>query len=499
MSHRNVWPAALALLALLAAVLPSSAEEPLVSPESQGVSSRQILNWIRLCERPGYCLHGFVIRRHGKVIAEGSWAPFDTLNRPHALWSHSKTFTATAIGFLADEGKLDLDERVIRILPDKVPASPSENLRQLRVRDVLTMNLGAGRTDAENDDPAGDWEKALLATKYDDPPGTVFRYDSGATYLLSAIVGRKSGTTTMDYLREKLFEPLGICNVWSSTSPSGTPCGGWGMRMTTRDISKFGQLLLDRGMWQGRPLLSSRWVDLAGTYQTASLTSRGGDVAQGYGFQCWRSLHGYRADGAFGQFTLVLPELDAVVSLHAAQQDQRDELKLVWSDLLPAFREGVLPENQVDCATLREACRTLTFRTPQSGVGKADSRLFGVTYAVTKNRHISSVRLAEEGDGWRMTFVTPAGEYAVPVGRGAYKKGRLRFTNAPYETIDMLWGELDVVAAGSVGADGSLSVEVHPLDHTPRSVFKAFMQDGVPKLSGNILSFVDNVIVGTAK
>ena len=133
---------AVACAAVSAAVLAET-------PESQGVSSRAILSWIDACEKELDAVHGFVLRRHGKVIAEGSWAPYDTLNRTHMLYSHSKSFTSTAVGFLVDEGKVDLDERVLALFPDKAPANPSENLRQLRVRDLLTMNVGAKHTDAE--------------------------------------------------------------------------------------------------------------------------------------------------------------------------------------------------------------------------------------------------------------------------------------------------------------------------------------------------------------
>ena len=199
----------------------------------------------------------FVLVRHGKVIAEGTWAPFDTLNEPHMLYSHSKSFTSTAIGFLADEGKLDLDERIADIFADKMPAEPSQRLLQVRVRDLLSMNFGSNpnkgaRSDANNPD----WEKGILARPMEvADPGRKHRYDSDATYLLSCIVERKSGKRTMEYLKEKLFDPLGMTSPWSTVSTSGTACGGWGMNMTTRDIAKFGQLLLNEGVWDGKRIL----------------------------------------------------------------------------------------------------------------------------------------------------------------------------------------------------------------------------------------------------
>ena len=255
----------------------TSAQFNVAAPESQGVSSRAILSWIEACEETaatnGFChgfLHGFVIVRHGKLVAEGSWRPHDTLNEPHMLYSHSKSFTSTAVGFLVDDGRLDLDERVVDLLPDSLPGTLSDNLRQLRVRDLLTMNMGADRTDAELDDIAGDWVKAILANGFQHAPGTRFKYDSAATHLLAAIVERRSGKRLMDFLRERLFVPLGMASPWSTTSPTGIACGGWGMNMTTRDLAVFGQFLLQKGVWKGRRLLSEDWISLATSKQTRS-------------------------------------------------------------------------------------------------------------------------------------------------------------------------------------------------------------------------------------
>ena len=147
------------------AALSAAAEMEYATPESQGVDSQAILNWIDACEKTfdgvkEGNVHGFVIVRHGKTIAEGSWKPFDTLNEPHMLYSHSKSFTSSAVGFLADDGKIDLDERIVDIFPDELPANPSDNLRQLRVRDLLTMNVG--KKDHLLRD-GGDWVREFLS------------------------------------------------------------------------------------------------------------------------------------------------------------------------------------------------------------------------------------------------------------------------------------------------------------------------------------------------
>ena len=429
---------------------------PVATPESQGVSSEAILRWIGACEetaakngfRHGF-MHGFVIVRHGRVIAEGSWAPQDTLNEPHMLYSHSKSFTSTAVGFLVDDGKLDLDERVIGILPEKAPANPSENLRQLRVRDLLTMNVGADRIDSENDDIGGDWVRAFLANKIQRAPGTGFRYDSGATHLLAAIVERKSGMKLMDFLGERLFRPLGMASPWSTTSPAGIACGGWGMNMTTRDMAKFGQFLLQKGVWDGKRLLSSEWIDMASARQTWSggivvqskTIGSGSDWKQGYGFQFWRCRHGaFRADGAAGQLTVVFPKEDAVVSVNAGLGDMQRELNLIWQHLLPAFGASALPESESARVRLAAKCAALALPLDDphpevfEGMDKA-----------------SPERTA---DGWELV----RDGRRLAVGDGVWKTTDWTFTDSLVEPLFHSCGTWRIAANGKANADGSLTV-----------------------------------------
>ena len=447
------------VVAAVLAVTPAAS----ASPEALGVSSKGISDWIDACERELQYVHGFVLRRHGQVVAEGSWAPYDTLNKTHMLFSHSKSFTSTAVGFLVDDGKLDLDERVIEILPDKAPANPSENLRQLRVRDLLTMNVGAKRTDAENNDVFGDWEKAFLANTLEARPGTVFRYDSGATYMLAAIVERRSGQRLMDFLKRRLFDPLGITQAWSTTSPSGTPCGGWGMNMTTRELAKFGQLYLQNGVWEGKRLLSSEWIQLATARQTwsgaiAVAGEDGSDWHQGYGFQFWRCKPEgfYRADGANGQLTIVMPQYDAVLSVHAGLGDMQKELSLVWQHLVPAMAEKPLPEDPAASAALAAKLAKLAIR-PAEGARDGDAPFVGRTFAVEKNRRgLVSVRLDRAADGWTCELATKAGCQQFPVGFGEWKRGEVVIEPGIIDGLGMIIGRQPIVASAAVGKDGAL-------------------------------------------
>ena len=444
MMKRMMFAASFALYASLA----GAAGLPRATPESQGVSSKAILEWIDACDAQMKYIHGFVLVRHGKVIAEGTWAPFDTLNEPHMLYSHSKSFTSTAIGFLADEGKLDLDERIADIFADKMPAEPSQRLLQVRVRDLLAMNFGSNpdkgaRSDANNPD----WERGILVRPMEvADPGRKHRYDSDATYLLSCIVERKSGKRTMEYLKEKLFDPLGMTSPWSTVSTSGTACGGWGMNMTTRDLAKFGQLFLDEGVWEGKRILSKDWVRLATSKQTATSGGPESDWAQGYGFQFWRCRHGaYRADGAAGQYTIVMEDQDAVLSINAGDGDMQRELNLVWKHLLPAFGPASLPEDYDAQAKLAERCASLKLPVLE-GKGVAGPSLpASVSYGKSDILKAGEGRLAKTDSGW----VLEAQGRSLAIGDGKWGETEWKFNDSNVEACFQLVGTRRVVASGA--------------------------------------------------
>ena len=339
------------LVAASMATLGASAFFEKAAPESLGIPSEAIEAYISASEKELDGIHSFVLVRHGEIAAEGYWAPFGA-DRTHLLYSHSKSFTSTAAGILVDEGKLDLDERVADIFPEHVPENPPKFLLEMRVRDLLTMNAGQD-VEAAYRDPSGDWVKAFMRNAIERRPGTSFKYDSCATHMVAAIVERKTGMKLMDFLQGRLFGKLGIEGAWSNVSPTGVACGGWGMNMKTRDLAKFGLLYLREGDWNGERVLSRDWVRLATSLQTKTDRPGSGDWSQGYGFQFWRCRHNcYRADGAFGQYTVVMPEKDAVISITAGLSDMGKELDLVWKHLLPAMKDVPLPENPSAAAAL---------------------------------------------------------------------------------------------------------------------------------------------------
>jgi CubicO group peptidase (beta-lactamase class C family) len=337
---------------------------PRGTPESQGVSSEVIRDFVETADQKVREMHSFMLVRHGHVVAECWWKP-EAPDKPHVLHSLSKSFTSTAVGLAVAEGKLSIDDPVLKFFPDDAPADPSQNLKAMRVRDLLTMTSGHQvETKFTNSEP---WVKTFLAHPVPHKPGTHFQYNTPGSHMLSAIVRQVTGQTVLDYLKPRLFDPLGIENPEWGTSPQGNTLGGWGLKICTEDIAKFGQLYLQKGKWNGKQLIAAAWVEQATSKQVSNGSDPSKDWDQGYGFQFWRCRHGaFRGDGANGQFCIVIPDQDAVIAITADTRDMQAELNVIWDKLLPAFHPKKLPANKTEYEKLQQTLTNLTVRPRQS-------------------------------------------------------------------------------------------------------------------------------------
>lgn len=325
------------------------------TPEKEGVSSAGILSFLDAVEREKFELHSFMMLRHGKVIAEGWWEPYGP-EFVHTMYSMSKSFTSTAVGFAVAEGKMSVDDKVISFFPDDLPAKVSDNLAAMRVKDLLTMSTGNEKEPTGTVVKEENWVRTFLAQNIAHQPGTQFMYNSAATYMCSAIVQKVTGKTVLEYLTPRLFEPLGISGMRWETCPRGINTGGWGLSIQTEGLAKFGQFLLQKGKWNDKQLLPAKWIEEATSFH---IQQPGGDKPdrpkakndwlQGYGYQFWRCQGtAFRGDGAFGQFTIVLPEQDAVIVMTSENKNMQGQLDLVWQHLLPAFdAKSPLPDDKL--------------------------------------------------------------------------------------------------------------------------------------------------------
>ena len=400
---------------------------PHSTPEAQGLPSSAILAFIDDAEARVDALHSLMIVRHGHVVAEDWWAPYRR-DEPHALFSLSKSFAATAVGLAVAEGRLTLDDPVLSFFPDDAPAEPSAHLKAMRVRDLLSMSTGHHAAYIDRFpyvDPDISQARAFLALPVAHKPGTHFVYNTPASYMLSAIVQQVTGSTLVDYLRPRLFEPLGIRNPQWDATPRGVSLGGFGLSITTEDIARFGQLYLQRGRWNGQPVLPEGWVEAATSRQVSNGSDPASDWDQGYGFQFWRARHGaYRGDGAFGQYCIVMPAQDAVVVITAGTRDMPAVQNLVWQYLLAGMRADALPADPATDDRLARKLASLALPSPSGrSTSPVEARVSGRRYEFPAND--GSIEAVGVEFGPAVTLVIRAGgrERRVPVGRGTWARG----------------------------------------------------------------------------
>lgn len=361
----------LAATALATTAAAAATSLPRSTPEAQGVSSAAILQFIEAADAKVNSIHSFMLVRHGQVVAESWWTPY-AAEEPHVLFSLSKSFTSTAVGLAVAEGKLSVDDPVLKFFPEDAPAEPSKNLQAMRVRDLLTMSTGHHDEDIATFPfmAPENLVKKFLALPVAHKPGTFFVYNTPATFMLSAIVQKVTGQTVLDYLKPRLLEPLGFENPQWDASAQGITLGGFGFNARTEEIAKFGQLYLQHGQWQGKQLVPAAWVEEATSRRMSNGSAPDGDWDQGYGYQFWRCRHGfYRGDGAFGQFCIVMPQYDAVVAITSGTGDMGQVMNLVWDLIVPALESRALPADPAAEAKLKARIATLALPTPSGAAG----------------------------------------------------------------------------------------------------------------------------------
>jgi CubicO group peptidase (beta-lactamase class C family) len=414
--------------------MPSSL--PRSAPADQGVDPAAILGFLdALRERPDIEMHSLMVVRHGQVVAEGWWAPYSA-GRPHLLYSLSKSFTATAAAFAQAEGLLDLDDTVVSHFAEFATDITDPRSRSMKIRHVASMASGHIREtlgealERDQEEPV----RGFLLTPPDRDPGTVFVYNQPCTYTLASIVQRNAGMSLTRYLRPRLFDPLGIGHVGWHTFPPGREQGFSGLHARTEDIAKLGLLYLQQGQWEGTQLISKDWVAEATSAQVSNSGNDSPDWQQGYGFQFWMSRHGYRGDGAAGQFCVILPEQDAVIVTTAYTRDMQAMLDAMWAHLLPGMgtaSPGTASAH--DQLSARLACLQLPASTgvPVPGDwGPWTGKPFTVTASTADPQAqpflpsaatlLTSIEVAPRTGGWEISLIEPGNALAFPVGSGSW-------------------------------------------------------------------------------
>ncbi|HOY20839.1 MAG TPA: serine hydrolase [Haliscomenobacter sp.] len=415
--------------------LHSATALPRSTPAAQGVDASRILSFIHAIQQSKHEFHSFILLRHGQVVAEGWWAPYAPDLR-HTLYSMSKSFASTAVGFAVMEGKLKVSDPVVKFFPADLPATISPELAKLTVKDLLTMSVGHELDTSQAMRTEENWVKAFLAFPFKHQPGTQFLYNSGATYMCSAIVQKVTGQKIVDYLKPRLFDPLQIEGMDWETCPKGINVGGWGLRVKTEDLAKFGQLFLQKGQWNGRQIVSREWVQEATSFkiqqpapEKPSRPNAENDWLQGYGYQFWRCRNNaYRGDGAFGQYTIVMPEQDAVLAITSESPNMQGQLDLIWEHLLPAFAPAsasISSVNQELQATISSLALPLEKSPGQSAwIKKISKRKFQLE---NNDLGLQSMRLSFSKGKCVVDLTGEKENYSIHCGLGSWKTGETTF------------------------------------------------------------------------
>ncbi|RKR74062.1 serine hydrolase domain-containing protein [Frondihabitans australicus] len=395
---------------------------PRSTPSAENIDPKGITALVDALESTeGVEPHSLMILRHGRVVAETWWAPYEP-ERPHLLYSVSKSFTAVAASFAIAEGMMSLDDTILSHFPELDDEITDPRSRSIRVRDVLAMSSGHDDETfarAQVIDPL-DIVRGFLLIPPDHEPGSWFAYNQPCTYSVGAIIQKHSGGSLVDYLRPRLFDPLGIGHAGWQQDASGRQLAFTGLHATTGALARLGQLYLQNGQWEGRQLLSPEWVADATTSHIDTSRWDNPDWRLGYGYFFWLSEHGYRADGAYGQFSLVIPELDLVVAITEQTTDTQAVLSAVWEHLVPAIDRAT--EGDVEAQEQALAARlTTSALAPVAGRGGV---IAPGSYAAARGNDHPSLDLVEvevDGDGELAVTLREAEQtLRLPVGRGRW-------------------------------------------------------------------------------
>jgi CubicO group peptidase (beta-lactamase class C family) len=457
------------------------------SCEDAGISEQAIQELVTKLDK--YGCHSLSVIRNGIIAAEGWWDPYKAENT-HTMFSVSKSFTSIAIGFAVDEGLLSVEDKVLSFFPDVLPSPPCENMQRMEVKHLLTMSTGHGSAldfgwkatayNVEDRGLANDHVYTFLSSYVPLTPGTEFHYNTSGTFMLGAILHRLTGKTVVDYLRPRLLDPLEITEIFSEKDTKGLNPAGFGFQVRTHDLAKFGYFLLNRGKWNDKQLLSESWIDDATSKQIETVPTNAKDHPQwkaGYGYQFWRCSDGksYRADGLFGQFAIVTPSLNSVITLTCGSPETPKILDAVFEVLSAGFSGNA----KSSATPLVERVQTLTMPLPQ-GEPQCDLKSLPAKYELSENMlHITAVKFDLGGN--TVEFWKGDRHCTISIGKGRWLISKAG--NDPYGMADYFG---DVACAGSWIEDKLVLKFIHVVTPFTDTFEFSFKEDS---LTGTFLRF----------
>lgn len=366
-------------------------------PENQGISSKALIEFIDETEKQNLQVTSFMLIRNRKIIAQFWKKPYrrDCLQ---LLFSLTKSFTSIGVGIVYDKGLIDLEDYVVSFFPDKLPDNPSPNLKKIKIKHLLSMTCGIHENTYSILYPQKDWVKAFLAQDFPHEPGTYYRYSTHASHMLSAIIERVSGLSFFDFVNANLFEPLGITKATWEVCSSGITAGGMGLSLTTESIAKFGQMLLDKGIYNGKRIVSEKYIDLATTKQSDNRTNETGKHKNGYGYQIRIAENScFFGVGGFGQLCFVAPNEKTVVAVTSRKNNWDSVIDLIYTKILgQAPNESLTSSAESEILAIKLA--NMAFPVPEfKEIPKDAPDLNNICFTLEDNSHgLRSISFEQE-------------------------------------------------------------------------------------------------------
>ncbi len=420
--------------------------------------------------------HGVVVLRRGALLLERTWAPYRSDDLA-LVYSVSKTFTATAVGLAIAEGRFALTDRIVTLLPNDVPADVDERTRQITVHHLLSMSTGhdVDTREAIDGAPEAEWARRILSMAPATPVGSRHVYNNGASFLLGEVIRQHTGLDVLEYLRPRLFEPLGISATWDRDGLGR--CFGWsGLHLTTAGLAAMGELYRCDGVWNGTRLLPEGWVRTATTAQIPTAPDDQPEWRLGYGYQLWLGREGYRLDGAFGQYAIVLPERELVIGITSSQEHTQRVMDFVFDELVPQLPEHpeLLPDGQLwtpdDTGLVGSWSATEAGFDPDLAI-EPDAEQLNLPTVVDLSAH-AEPEAGGERPRFAVRFVIDSGAVELTARPGGWIRQRLPLAEA----------EVPVAVTAGTQPDGSLLVLVVFTD-TPHTLRLRLAGDGTAGLA----------------
>lgn len=450
----------------------SEKELTAISPEKAGIPSNAVLRFIERLEKKQLCMHSLIMIRHGAVVAEGYYPPFHK-DKFHRMYSISKTFVSIAIGLMVDEGLISLDDKIAGYFPEMLPENVHPYIAGMTIRDLLMMATPFDEnTYYRHDD---NWVWTFFNTPASHPPGTIFAYNTGATVTLTALVEKLAGMPFLDYMRPRLLDIIGFSkDAWCIKRPEGGSWGGSGVLCTPMDLARFALVLLNKGKWGDKQLISEQYATDAVSRQIDNrVFSKHPELQFGYGYQIWRTRNnGFALLGMGSQYAVCLPDKDFILvttcDSQAYDTGYCDILDSLWEEVYPYMTDGSLSDNPRDYDRLRDKISKLELPPVSGELASPLSGVFnGRKYSLNANpMEISHVCFTFEEKTGRMEYKNSTGEHCIKFGFGSYIEGKFPQENYYGEQMGKVPGiRYDCVSSAAWADENTLIIYVYIVDN----------------------------------